>query len=81
MPQKTPVRHCLSVSLVLPAACVRFHGHSALHMCPQAAPPLLGMCYLKPGTDLRSGTLECLISLLFMASWVASEILFNVSGF
>ena len=46
-----------------------------------AAPPPSGACYLKPGTDLRSGTLECLISLLFMASWVASEILINFSGF
>ena len=45
--------------------------------CPTA----VGVCYLKPGADLRSGALECFISLLFIASWVASEILFNFSGF
>lgn len=83
-PARAPRRPQCSLpftSLVLSAARVRFLGPSALCTCTWAAPPLPGVCYLTPGADLRSGALGCLISLLFMPSWVASEILFNFSGF
>ena len=78
---RRPQRSLPFTSLVLPTARVRFPGPSAPRTCTWAAPPLSGVCYLKPGADLRSGALECFISLLFIASWVASEILFNFSGF
>ena len=68
-------------SCAFPTARLRFPGPSAPRTCTWAAPPPSGGCYLKPGADLRSGALECFISLLFIAGWVASEILFNFSGF
>ena len=77
---RRPSAPCLSL-LVLPTARLRFPGPSAPRTCTWAAPPPSGVCYLKPGADLRSGALECFISLLFIAGWVASEILFNFSGF
>ena len=77
---RRPSAPCLSL-LVLPTARLRFPGPSAPRTCTWAAPPPSGGCYLKPGADLRSGALECFISLLFIAGWVASEILFNFSGF
>ena len=74
-----PSRAPGAASAPLRGGCVRC---TAAQLCARgpAAPPSPSVT-LKPASGLRSGTLEGLICLLFVARWVASEKSFNASLF